>query len=70
MFYFLGNTKKTSLRFYTVDGDTTSTLRVIKTTLNGSYEKLIADFKDDTNLGQQLIANDPGIGFTQNRHVH
>lgn len=58
---FSGKPKKTSLRFCTIDGDTTNTLRVVKTTLNGSYEKLIAHFGDDTKLGQELIVNDPEL---------
>lgn len=62
---YSNNVNNSNVLFFTTDGLSTRTLRVVKTTVNQSYSKLIAEFENHDNLAKALINGNPEIDLKQ-----
>jgi hypothetical protein len=62
---FSGFTKKSKIKYFTPNDEEVQTVRILKTTLNGSYDKLIKQCGNESELAQLLISQDPEIDFLQ-----
>ena len=62
---FTGFNKKSKISYFTVDGNAVHTVRVLKTTINGSYDKLVQQSGGDAELAKLLITEDPEIDLFQ-----
>jgi len=56
---FSGFTKKSKIKYFTPNDEEVQTVRILKTTLNGSYDKLIKQCGNESELAQLLISQDP-----------
>lgn len=62
---FTGFNKKSKISYFTPDGNAVHTARVLKTTINGSYDKLVQQSGGDAELAKLLITEDPEIDLFQ-----
>ena len=62
---FTGFNKKSKISYFTADGNSVHTVRVLKTTINGSYDKLVQQSGGDAELAKLLITEDPEIDLFQ-----
>ncbi len=62
---FFGFTKKSKIKYFTPNDEEVQTVRILKTTLNGSYDKLIKQCGNESELAQLLMSQDPEIDFLQ-----
>ena len=62
---FTGFNKKSKISYFTPDGNAVHTVRVLKTTINGSYDKLFQQSGGDAELAKLLITEDPEIDLFQ-----
>lgn len=62
---FTGFNKKSKINYFTPDGNAVHTVRVLKTTINGSYDKLVKQSGGDAELAKLLITEDPEIDLFQ-----
>ena len=71
---FTGFNKKSNISYFTPDGNAVHTVRVLKTTINGSYDKKdIREFieygllaKDSRALREYITQIAPGVDLTYN----
>jgi len=66
---FSAKTKKSGIRFLTGDGDETHQIRVLKTTVNGSYEHLLKKYNSDVEIANALVEGDPEIDFEKTGYI-
>lgn len=60
---FSGKPKEKNVYYQTAKGESTQTLRVLKTTLSGSYDGLISKYGSNDKIAQALIDGDPEVSL-------
>jgi hypothetical protein len=62
---FTGFNKKSKINYFTPEGKAVHAIRVLKTSINGSYDKLLKQTGDDAELAKLLISDNPEIDLMQ-----